>query len=216
MVAAGAADGHHGRSAARDDVVYERGSRALARLKPVGVVVYEVEHFDAGADGGALLREEYAFAERAAAGGGADEVAVAVDAGDMGCAAAVAGVAGGYAREHLGCGVRGLADTGVFPRIARGGQFGAGARGVNQAGALGGVLFGCEAVYGDGGEVGVSVVRLAVSECQLARLQDGVDVGGGVMPHFAQVEVFQDVEDLECHNALRPSGVAADFVSRKG
>ena len=101
MVAAGAADGHNRRAVLRHNVIDERGARALARLQPVGVAVDEVEHLDSGADGCALLGEEHALAERAAAWCGAHEIAVAVDAGDMRCAAAVARFACCHANRNL-------------------------------------------------------------------------------------------------------------------
>ena len=84
---------------------------------------------------------------------------------------------------------------------------------VDHRGPLASVLLRQQTVHRHDREVRVAIVGLTVGERQVYRLAYGVDVSRRVVPHLPEVEVFQDVERLHQHSALRPRSLPVDLVT---
>ena len=87
---------------------------------------------------------------------------------------------------------------------------------VDQSDTFGGVFLGQQAVDGDLRIIGVSVISLSVSEYQLQRLGDRVDVLRAVVAHRFKVEVLQQIQCLLDHGRLGPGVVAENLMIFKG
>src|SRR5438132_7682924 len=86
----------------------------------------------------------------------------------------------------------------------------------DQFDALGGIRLRQQACNRDGGEIGVTVVALAVGKSQLEDLGHGMNIGRRVVPQGAQVDMLQHIQGLEQYGCLRPGGLTTDLIARKG
>ncbi len=153
-----------------------------------------------------------------------EDVAVAVDDGDVGGVPAGAGD-----RLRIGQRCRPLADVldvrdpiVPFPdvgierqRVA--GDEGAGRmRGIDQFRALLGVGLRQQAFAGNAHEGGIAVVAVAIRVGELERFHHGVEIFRAVELHCAQIEILQDVERLQQRRPLAAEAVLVDLVAAIG
>src|SRR4030095_8396046 len=65
-------------------------------------------------------------------------------------------------------------------------------------------------------EVRIAVVRVAVREGELDRLDESMQVCGRIMAEGLQVDAVQEIEHLEQRRALTPEPTGSDFVADEG
>ena len=163
----------------------------------------EVEHLPTGAHGEAEALHDRRGADPAAAWGGRDHVALAVDRVQVSGVPHV-GVAQAEVADFAGADSEGAAvvlgdrDRCVL-RYAVADVAGAQVhrcRLADQVATACGVRVGQQDVHGDVIELGVAVVCLPVGEGELGGLGQGVEIVGGVVAEPAQVVALQDGELL--------------------